>query len=64
MKTMFTTKELAERWGVAIGTLENHRQQGKGPRYVKLGAAPNSDVRYRIKDVEAYERTNPEVTMK
>ena len=56
MKTMLTTKDLAERWAMAIGTLENWRQQGKGPRYVKLGGSPNSDVRYRIKDVESYEK--------
>ncbi len=57
-KTMLTTKELAERWSMAIGTCENWRQQGKGPRWVKMGKTANSDVRYRLRDVEAYEKNN------
>lgn len=51
-----TTKELSERWAMAVGSLENWRQKGKGPAFVKMGKAKNSDVRYRVADVEAFEK--------
>jgi hypothetical protein len=55
MKTL-TTKELSERWKMAIGSIENWRQQKKGPRFMKMGGARNADVRYRLEDVEAFEK--------
>jgi hypothetical protein len=55
-KDFLTTKELAERWAMAVGSLENWRQQARGPRYYKMGGSPNSDVRYKIKDVEKFEK--------
>lgn len=53
---MLTTKELSERWAMAVGSLENWRQKKKGPAFVKMGKAKNADVRYRVSDVEAFER--------
>ncbi|MEG9862794.1 MAG: helix-turn-helix domain-containing protein [Flavobacteriales bacterium] len=47
-----TQSQLAERWGMAKGTLAAYRTQGKGPRYLKAGAK----VLYRLQDVEAYEQ--------
>lgn len=42
---------LAERWLISERTLEQWRWQGKGPRFLKIGAR----VVYRLADVEAYE---------
>lgn len=48
-----TPTQLVARWGNAIGegTLANWRAQGRGPKFVKLGAK----VVYRLADVEDYE---------
>ena len=48
---LLTTEELATRWKVAVGTLENWRHQGKGPTWLKI----DGQVRYRLADVLAYE---------
>ncbi len=53
---VLTTKELAERWKMAVGSIENWRQQKQGPRFIKMGKAKNADVRYRVEDVEAFEK--------
>lgn len=37
MKDHLTTVELAARWGVAKGTIENWRIRGCGPQFVKIG---------------------------
>ena len=34
---MMTTKELAERWNIAEGTLANWRSQKRGPKFMRLG---------------------------
>lgn len=56
--THLTTRQLADRWEMAPGTLANWRVTGKGPRYEKKGKA----VRYPLKEVvefeEAYSRAN------
>lgn len=46
-----TPADLAQRWGMSIGTLANDRSAGRGPAYVKLGGR----VVYRLVDIEAYE---------
>ena len=51
---MLSTIELAERWGMSNETIAQWRVLDKGPPYVKLGGA----VRYRIEDIETYEREN------
>ena len=43
--------ELAHRWQVSEATLERWRSEGIGPIFLKL----QGPVRYRIKDIEAYE---------
>jgi hypothetical protein len=45
---------LAERWQVSVRTLERWRWQKRGPKYIKVG----SRVRYRIEDVENFERSH------
>lgn len=58
MSQLLTPKELAQRWQVANNTLRKQRVAGKGPKYIKLGESRNSEVRYRLEDVEAFERDN------
>jgi hypothetical protein len=45
-------RELAERWGIAVTTLQKWRQIGYGPAFLKLSAR----VLYPIEAVEAFER--------
>ena len=47
-------KALAKRWLISERTLEQWRWQGKGPRFLKVGAR----VIYRLADIEAYEAAN------
>ena len=46
-----TQTELAERWQISEATLERSRTEAGGPVFLKLGA----QVRYRVRDVEAFE---------
>ena len=55
MGPILTTEELAERWGMAPGTLEGWRHDGYGPAWIKLGRGKRSKVIYRVSDVEAFE---------
>jgi hypothetical protein len=32
--------------------------QGSGPQYVKLGEGRNAPIRYRVEDIEKYEKEN------
>lgn len=47
-------RALAQRWLISERTLEQWRWQGKGPRFLKVGAR----VIYRLADIEAYEAAN------
>ena len=58
MSQMLTPKELCERWKVADNTLRKWRVANTGPSYIKLGEGRNSEGRYRIEDVEAFEKSN------
>lgn len=48
-----TSSETARLLGVSAKTLSNWRSQGRGPRYLRLGAA-HGGVRYRRSDLEAW----------
>jgi predicted site-specific integrase-resolvase len=58
MSQLLTPKELCERWKVADNTLRKWRVANIGPSYIKLGEGRNSEVRYRVDDVEAFEKSN------
>ena len=47
-------KGLAKRWLISPRTLEQWRWQGRGPRYLKIGAR----VVYRLSDIERFEAAN------
>lgn len=47
--------------GVAPGTLENWRSQGKGPQYVKAPGLRGA-VRYRVADLRAWMKANTVAT--
>lgn len=60
---VLTPSELAQRWGMAVGTLANWRREiGRGPKYIKLGDGPRARVVYRVTDVLAYEQRDEEQT--
>jgi len=46
-----TTPDLARRWGMSVGHIQNLRSAGIGPSYVKIG----SRVLYSLAVIEAYE---------
>ena len=52
---LLTNEEAADLLGIKPNTLEIWRTKGKGPKFVKMGAA----VRYRLADLNAWmeERT-------
>ena len=58
MSQLLTPKQLCERWKVADNTLRKWRVANVGPAYIKLGEGRNSEVRHRIDDVEAFEKSN------
>ncbi len=47
-------KELARHWRMSPRTLQGWRQQGKGPRYMKI----EGRVIYPMSEIEAYEAAN------
>ena len=55
---LLTPKDLAKRWSIATNTLARWRVAGVGPKYLKMGEGTRSRVRYRLSDIEDYERSN------
>jgi hypothetical protein len=53
---LLTEKEVAEHYGVVVGTVEKWRRLGIGPAYVKVGTGPKAPVRYRPEDLADYDR--------
>ncbi len=49
-----TIEDLSARWDVPRETLGQWRSRGQGPDYVRI----MKHVRYRVRDVEAYEAAN------
>jgi len=58
MSKLLTPNELCERWNIANNTLRKWRVANIGPNYIKLGDGRNSEVRYRLDDIEAFEKSN------
>jgi excisionase family DNA binding protein len=53
---LFTTEAAAEYLDVSVNTLLAWRQQGRGPRWVRVG---DRLVKYRRSDLEAYIAVKP-----
>jgi hypothetical protein len=58
MPQLLTTKQLCERWQITQDTLRQWRVSENGPAYIKLGDGRAAPVRYKLEDIEAYERQN------
>jgi predicted DNA-binding transcriptional regulator AlpA len=54
MPKYLTEREVSQITNLALPTLRNYRQQGRGPAYFKAGRA----VRYRVEDVIGYMEKN------
>ena len=52
---LFTEEQLAERYGLAPGTLRNWRARRKGPRWIMVGGRP----RYPESEVARWESSQP-----
>jgi predicted DNA-binding transcriptional regulator AlpA len=55
MSVLLTPEEVAARLKKETSTLQSWRMRGGGPAYIKMG---HRTVRYRLEDVEAWERKN------
>lgn len=55
VEVSLTTRQVAVRLRVSVGTLQNWRCQGIGPRFYKLTNGRQGRVRYRLADIERYE---------
>jgi hypothetical protein len=53
-----TPQQLAARWALRPATLAEWRVKGQGPRFLKPGHTPKARVRYRLDDIEDWERAN------
>lgn len=53
-----TEKRAAELLSISIDSLRRARRAGRGPRFVRIGGGPNSTVRYRISDLDAWLQEN------
>jgi hypothetical protein len=55
--TWLTVQQLSDRLQVPVKTLRDWRYHGYGPPGVKFGTARCSPIRYRLSDVEKWERS-------
>lgn len=51
---LLTPQQVSDMLQISVGTLENWRFRGHGPKYLKLGGQHRSPVRYRLQDVEDF----------
>lgn len=50
--------QVAERYGIAVGTLSNWRREAKGPQYICLGRGRRPRIMYRLADCLEWELKN------
>lgn len=50
---LLTSAEAAELLRVTVGTLEQWRGKGAGPRFVRIGAG-NGRIRFRRSDIDSF----------
>lgn len=55
-KIWFSAQDLAERWGLTAGAIENWRAIKNHPlKFKKLGKGVNAPVRYHVDEVKKFE---------
>ena len=54
MSSLISSKQAAKLLGISPKTLKSWRSAGKGPRFLKLGSAPQAAVRYDRAEIEAW----------
>ncbi len=52
------TPTISKTFGIAVGTLQNLRSQGRGPRYYRVGRK----ILYKFEDVSAWVFSDPVMT--
>ena len=52
--SLLNTREVAALLGIQPNTLKLWRHQGKGPKFIKTGDAPQAGVGYEPADVDAW----------
>lgn len=55
--TFLTTKQLAGRWGMSVGTIQNWRWRGEGPFFLKWDHL----ILYPLAEVRIWEKNSPEI---
>jgi hypothetical protein len=53
---LITPAQLGIRWGLSLHTLSQWRANNSGPAYLRLGDGERPRIRYRLVDVQEYER--------
>jgi hypothetical protein len=56
----FDENWLAVRWGMTVKYVQNLRYRGGGPTFEKFGSGDRAPVRYRLRDILAFERERKE----
>ena len=51
-----TTREVADRLGLAIRTVQNWRARNAGPKYVRKDTGKRYEIRYKLRDLLAFEK--------
>lgn len=51
-------RDVAKRYNMTPESLSNWRREGKGPKFIRLGAGRYARVMYRVSDVVAWEQRN------
>lgn len=57
-----TQAQLADRWQIPVDTVRDWRLRRYGPQAVKLGTGRGGAVRYRLSEVERWEREREKAT--
>ena len=47
---LIDTSQLAQMFGISVGTAQNWRSKGRGPAYIKVGG----NIRYHMEDLERW----------
>ena len=53
-----TTKQVAERWGLATRTVQNWRQRGVGPKYTRVSLGNRFEIQYKLDTIKEFEKAS------